>query len=107
MKRTVINRTIVTVVVALSVVVAGIGVADLWLGRDSSGVDGEGPAGFVTSPDAVVILPLPERPTDAETVGDLIEGLLKDAEALAHQKYASKRERAVPGIAESSRRGLM
>ena len=89
------NRTIVAV--ALSLVVAGLGVADLWLYRNSSGVDGAGPRGPVTSPDAVVILPLPERPTDAETVGDLIDGLLDDAGTDANQNYASRR-RGVGGL---------
>ena len=104
MKRTVKNRTVIAV--ALAVVVAGVGVADLWLDRNASSVDDAGPAGPGTS-DAVVILPLPERPTDAETVGDLIQGLVDAVDAHAIRKYASKRERAVPGIAESSRRGLM
>ncbi len=95
------NRTVVAV--ALSVVVAGVGVADLWLYRSSSGVDGGAPGGPVTSPDAVVILPLPERPSNAETVGDLIDGLLDDAGTDANQNYASKRERVVPDGAGTKR----
>ncbi len=88
------NRTVVAA--ALSVVVAGVGIGDLWLYRNSSGVDGAGPGGPVTSPDAAVILPLPERPTKAKTVGDLIDGLLDDAGTDADQNYASRRERVVP-----------
>ena len=95
------NRNIIAV--ALAVVVAGVGVADLWLYGNSSGVDGAGPAGPVTSPDAVVILPLPERPTRAETVGDLIDGLLDDAGTDANQNYASKRGRVVPDGAGTRR----
>jgi len=102
MKRTVINRTVIAV--ALSVVVAGIGLADLWLDRNSSGVDGAGPAGLVTSPDAaVLVLPIPERPTKPETVGDLIQGLVDAVEAHANQKHASKRERVVPDGAGTRR----
>ena len=88
------NRTVVAV--ALSIVVAGVGIGDLWLYRNSSGVDGAGPGAPVTSSDAVVILPLPERPTNAETVGDLIQGLVDAVDKHANQKYASKRERVVP-----------
>jgi len=87
----------IIVAIALSVVVAGVGVADLWLYRNSSGVDGGAPGGPVTSPDAVVILPLPERPTDAETVGDLTDSLLNDTGTDANQNYAS-RHRGVGGL---------